>query len=80
MFELSISTLVTKQIYLQELYEKLKDEIKCDNGVAIKQNNYGRSYLAIAVPENKKEYYKSKILEHIIFMIIDFIFSIKQSP
>lgn len=71
MFELSISTAISKQNYIQELYKKLKDEIKIDNGLVIKQNSFGRSYIAIAVPENKKEYYKSKILDFIVFMIID---------
>lgn len=71
MFELSISTTIGKQHYIQELYEKLKDEIKNDTGIAIKHNNFGRSYFAIAVPEKKKEYYKSKILDYIVFMIID---------
>lgn len=71
MFELSISTTIGKQHYIQELYEKLKDEIKNDTGVAIKHNNFGRSYFAIAVPEKKKEYYKSRILDYIVFMIID---------
>ena len=71
MFELSISTSFSKQHYIQELYKKLKDEIKIDKGVAIKQNSFGRSYVAIAVPEKKKEYYKSKILNYIVFMIID---------
>lgn len=71
MFELSISTIISKQHYIQELFKKLKDEIKLDKGVIIKQNNFGRSYVAIAVPEKKKEYYKSKILDFIVFMIID---------
>ena len=71
MFELSISTIQNKQQYINELYEKLKPEIKTDKGIVVKQNSYGRISLAIAVPEIKKEYYKSKILDYIIFMIID---------
>lgn len=71
MFELSISTTLCKQHYIQELYDKLKDEIKNDKGISVKQNLYGRSYFAIAVPEKKKEFYKSKILDFIVFMIID---------
>ena len=71
MFELSISTTLCKQHYIQELYDKLKDEIKNDKGLAIKQNFFGRSYFAIAVPDKKKEFYKSKILDFIVFMIID---------
>ena len=67
MFELSISTTIDKQHYIQELYEKLKDEIKSEYGIAVKFNYCGRSYFSIAVSEKKKEYYKSNI----IFMIID---------
>lgn len=71
MYELSISTTIDKQHYIQELYEKLNDEIKKEFGIAIKFNYSGRSYFSIAVSEKKKEYYKSKIVEFIIFMIID---------
>lgn len=71
MFELSISTTQNKQQYINELYKKLKTEIKIDKGLIIKQNSYGRVFVSIAVPEIKKEYYKSKIMDYIIFMIID---------
>ena len=71
MFELSISTISEKQHYINEIYEKLNLEIKRDLGISIKYNFGGRSYYSIAVPEDKKEYYKSKIISHIIFMIID---------
>ena len=71
MFELSISTTKNKQQYINDLYEKLKLEIKTDKGIIVKQNSYGRVAVAVAIPEIKKEYYKSKILDYIIFMIID---------
>ena len=71
MFELSISTTIDKQKYISDLHKKLFLEVKRDGGIAIKQNYRKRSYFALAVPETKKEYYKSKHLEHIIFMIID---------
>ncbi len=71
MFELSISTTIDKQKYISDLHKKLFLEVKRDGGIAIKQNYRKRSYFALAVPETKKEYYKSKLLEHIIFMIID---------
>lgn len=71
MFELSISTTTNKQHYIAELYDKLKDEIKSEYGIIVKINHSGRSYLSIAVSEKKKEYYKSKIADYIVFMIID---------
>ena len=71
MFELSVSTTVDKQNYISELYKRLFYEVKRDSGIVIKQNYRGRSYFAIAINDNKKEYYKSKILDYIIFMIID---------
>ena len=71
MFELSISTTIDKQKYISDLHKKLFLEVKRDGGIAIKQNYRKRSYFALAVPETKKEYYKSKLLEHISFMIID---------
>jgi len=71
MFELSISTTIDKQHYITELHDKLKEEIKSDFGIIIKFNYLGRSYLSIAINEKKKEYYKTKIVDYIIFMIID---------
>ena len=71
MFELSISTTIDKQKYISDLHKKLFLEVKRDGGIAIKQNYRKRSYFALAVPETKKEYYKTKLLEHISFMIID---------
>lgn len=71
MFELSISTTIDKQHYIAELYDKIKDEIKKEYGIIVKFNYLERSYLSIAVAEKKKEYYKAKIIDHIVFMIID---------
>ena len=71
MFELSISTTSDKQHYINDIFDKLKDELKADKGVGVKYNYGGRSYYSIAVLEKKKEYYKSKIVDHIVFMIID---------
>ncbi len=71
MFELTLSTTIDKQNYLSKLFSKLSAEIKQDAGVLVKQNNSGRAYLAMAVDEKKKEYYKSKVLDHILFMVID---------
>lgn len=71
MFELTLSTTIDKQIYLGEVFKKLNQDIKQDEGIIVKQNSCGRAYLALAVNEKKKEYYKSKILDYILFMIID---------
>ena len=71
MFELTLSTTIDKQIYLSQLFSKLSGEIRQDAGVIAKQNNSGRAYLLVAVDENKKEYYKAKVLEHILFMVTD---------
>ena len=71
MFELSLSTTIDKQSYFLELYKMLAHEIKQDGGVIAKENCNGRTYLAIAVCKSKKEYYKAKILDYILFMIVD---------
>lgn len=71
MFELTISSNFDKQSYISELYKKLESEIKSISGVAIKQNYRGRSYFSMAVKKSQKDYFKSKILDYIVFMIID---------
>ena len=71
MFELTLSTTIDKQTYLGDCFRLLHQDVKQDAGVIIKQNNNGRAYLALAVDENKKEYYKSKILDCVLFMIVD---------
>lgn len=71
MFELTISTTSDKQQYIAALEQLLSAEIKSDAGLTAKINHGGRSSFVLAVPMQKKEYYKSKVLEHIVFMIID---------
>ena len=71
MFELTLSTTIDKQTYLGDCFNLLHQDVKQDAGIIVKQNNNGRAYLALAVDENKKEYYKSKILDYVLFMIID---------
>lgn len=71
MFELTLSTTIDKQTYLGEFFSKLNQDVRQDDGVIVKQNNNGRAYLALAVNETKKDYYKSKILDCVLFMIID---------
>ncbi len=71
MFELSLSILLKNQKYLSLFYKELYDEIKADGGVITKYNHFGRSYVVLAVPKNKKEYYKSKVLDTIVSIIIN---------
>lgn len=47
------------------------DEMKKDGGILIKQNYRGRCFLSFAIRDDKKEYYKSKLLEEIIFIVVD---------
>lgn len=71
MFELTVSTTIDKQHYISRLYKLLSPEIKNHSGIVIKQNNSGRSYFSFAVEDTHKDYYKSKILDFIVFMIND---------
>ena len=71
MFELTISTSLDKQAYISKLYKKLAVEIKKCSGVVIKQNYRGRSYFCMAIKQSQKDFFKAKILEYIVFMIID---------
>ncbi len=71
MFELTISISQDKQLHIHALYLKLAKEVKADGGVIAEHNHENRASLAIAVPKNKREYYKSKIADYIVFIIID---------
>lgn len=71
MFELSLSIKADKQKYLLEIHKKLSREIKSERGIITKYNHQGRCYVAIAVPFCKKEYYKSKILDLVVSIIIN---------
>lgn len=71
MFELTISCNIDKQAYISQIYKKLSPEIKSASGLAVKQNYQGRSHFSIAVKDHEKDYFKSKIIDHIVFMIID---------
>lgn len=71
MFELMVSISDDKSAFIDELHQKLGSEIKRDGGIIVKQNYDGRASLALAVQRQKREYYKSKILDEIIFVIID---------
>ena len=71
MFELTISTTIDKQNYIEDLFKKLEADIKLNSGVIIKQNYRGRSHCSLAIPNEKKEYYKSLVLQFVVLMIID---------
>ena len=71
MFELSLSITLSKQRYLSKIYKELSAEIKACGGVITKHNHSGRNYVVIAVPKDKKEYYKSKILDIIVAVIVN---------
>lgn len=71
MFELSFSIQINKQRYLAQLNKNLCAEIKADGGIITRHNNAGRSYIVIAGPKYKKEYYKSKILDILVSIIIN---------
>lgn len=71
MFELSLSISQDKQPQIHRIFEKLRSLVKADGGVIAEHNYDNRSSLAFAVPVSKGEYYKSKIADMIVFMIID---------
>ena len=71
MFELTISTRLDKQSYLSKLYKDLHEEIKSVGGVAVKENHNGRCYFSFAVKKENKDYFKAKVLDYIVFMIVD---------
>lgn len=71
MFELTISISADCQFYINDIFKSLEAEVKGDKGILIKQNYAGRTSLALAVPQTKKEYYKAKILSQIFYIIID---------
>ena len=72
MFELSLSTSIDKQKHICDIYKNLFLMVKTDGGVIAKHNHQNRSYVVIAVPENKKEYYKSRILDLVVIIIVNY--------
>lgn len=69
MFELTLRLNFERQKYFSEFYKALFPEIKSDNGIIIKHNNLGNSYLSIAVSDEKKDYLKSKVLDFVTKLI-----------
>lgn len=70
MFELTLSISMTKQKYLLNLQKKLIEEAGEQFGIIVCHNFSGRSCLAIATDDSKKEYLKAKVLNGILDIII----------
>lgn len=69
MFELTLCLDFDKQKYISQFYKQMLDSIKSDDGIIIKHNSGGKSYLCIAVSESNKEYLKSKVLDFVTMVI-----------
>lgn len=69
MFELTVCLDFRRQKYISDFYRQIKEEIKKHNGIIIKHNSCGKSYLSLAVDEIKQEYIKSKILDFVTHTI-----------
>lgn len=69
MFELTLCLDFQRQKYISEFYKSLVANIKKDAGIIIKHNSGGKSYLSIAVGDDKKEYLKSKVLDFVTNVI-----------
>ena len=72
MFEITLSIKADAQNYFCDIYKRLYGEVKKDSGILIKQNYRGRCFLAFALREDKKEYYKAKILDEVVMIVIDY--------
>lgn len=69
MFELTLCLCFERQKYISFFYKNLLPIVKSDSGIIIKHNSGGKSYLSIAVSENKREYIKSKVLDFVTKVI-----------
>lgn len=69
MFELTLCLDFDKQKYISQFYREMIDSVKSDDGIIIKHNSCGKSYLCIAVSETNKEYLKSKVLDFVTMVI-----------
>lgn len=71
MFELTISTALADSDYISKFYEKIKDDIKRNSCLVEKVNCFNRSYLTFAIKKELKDYFIAKILDEIVYIIID---------
>ena len=69
MFELTLCLAFDKQKYISQFYKTMVDNVKKEDGIIIKYNSGGKSYLSIAVNEIHREYIKSKVLDFVTMII-----------
>ena len=69
MFELTLCLAFDRQKYISHFYKSMLDFVKQEDGIIVKHNSGGKSYLSIAVNDNKREYIKSKVLDFVTFVI-----------
>ncbi len=71
MFELTISTALADSEYISNFYNKFKGEIKRNSCLIEKINYFNRSYVTFAIKKELKDYFIAKILDEIVYIIID---------
>ena len=71
MFELTLSIDIDNQKFLNIFYKKLTNECMDILEAIVCHNNNGRTFLAVAVNDSKKEILKTKILAGIVDIIVD---------
>ena len=71
MFELTLCLACERQRFISDFFKQIEKEIKKDNGIVVKQNYGGKSYLAMAICDEKKEYMKSLVLDFVLKVIIE---------
>ena len=69
MFELTLCLAFDRQKYIGQFYKSMLDFVKQEDGIIVKHNSGGKSYLSIAVNDNKCDYIKSKVLDFVTFVI-----------
>lgn len=69
MFELTLCVSFERQKYISKFYKTMLSSVRNDSGIIIKHNSEGKSYLSIAVSDEKKEYIKSKTLDFVLEVI-----------
>lgn len=70
-FELTLCLACERQKFISSFFKQIEKDIKKDGGILVKQNYGGKSYLAIAVNDEKKDYLKSLILDFILKVVIE---------
>jgi hypothetical protein len=70
-FELTLCLACERQKFISSFFKQIEKDIKKDGGILVKQNYGGKSYLAIAVVDEKKDYLKSLILDFVLKVVIE---------